>query len=74
MYKYAEERYFNENVGEYVGYAIIAYDEDGSIIHIPDVFSDESEAKRYVDMFNELQLETIDIYNVLEDIFYEANL
>ena len=46
----------------------------GSVIHIPDVFSDESEAKRYVDMFNELQLETIHIYNVLEDIFYEANL
>lgn len=67
-YNYSKENYYHEEIGEYTAYAIKGYVEGKCVLYIPDVFLDESEAEKYISLFNEQELDPIHIYDVLEDI------
>lgn len=67
-YKYQKEVFSNEELGEYVGYSVIILSDGKCIEYIPDVFLEEGEARKYILLFNELELDPVHIYDVLDDI------
>lgn len=66
-YRYIREEFSYEE-GNYIGYSIEILSEGISIEYIPDVFLEETDAKKYISLFNKLELDPVHIYDVLDDI------
>ena len=67
-YYYIEKQLIDEDGDTYITYAVSVKLEGKIIEYVPDVFLKEKDAKYYVNLFNELKLSLVHLYDVLEDI------
>lgn len=69
-YCYVKEELHNSEIGNYTAYAISAYEYSNhkkTKIYISDVFLDESDAKSFVKLCNEMELDPVHLPQVIED-------
>ena len=62
------KNHYSPETGTYVSFGISARDsEHGQICFVPDVFSDEQEARAFTERLNKLQVSPIHLADVIED-------
>lgn len=67
QYLVIEETLFHQDIGTYTSYGIIALSEDREILKISDVSVNKDMVERMAKSYNELQLNPIHLYDVIED-------
>lgn len=69
-YYYVKEELHNPEVGNYTAYAISAYEHHNhkkTNIYISDVFLNESDAKKFVNLCNDMKLDPVHLPQVIEE-------
>lgn len=70
-YYYVEEKLHNSSIGNYIAYAITAYEEENNrktrIAYISDVFLDESTAKQFIHICNTMNVDPVHLPALIEE-------
>lgn len=66
-YSVKEENLFNDSVGFYKSFGIIAVRNEECIAYIPDVFLSKDDATNFVNLCNRSKFEFIHLQDIVED-------
>lgn len=63
-----EEKLYHKDLGYYTAFAIKAFQNNKLVEFVSDVFLDKEKANSFVRQCNELQVDLVHLYDVIDDI------